>query len=385
MRNTIILIAILVSSLSTMAQDITNTLGGGGKFTIETTSVAETHVLRVEDRGRIGVNVKPTDVLTSSFNVFGSLTYMFRDIPDNTDFDFLQSDYMVYVNTDATGTLPSATDTKGRLYMVLRDISSSLTLESTSPIEGEVLQDNPSSLYSYIYSDGASWYVYAISSSNDSGLNPGYVVNIETVTGDFEITGPETQLFHVNGGGKTSVTLPSAKDVKGIIYTITLIEDFHSGGNLDIIPTGGELINGGTSGSVTNVLYVFIYSDGVNWWAFGNRGDAASKSVMTNFDGDALLETNSDIHTFEANFTENNQSYTLTLPSVVDNKGNRITIKRNADGVVHSGNVLNLKPADTESIDDIPSSSSYVMNVNFESVTVESNGIIWMIVNQVNH
>ncbi|MCK5907799.1 MAG: hypothetical protein KAG37_09425, partial [Flavobacteriales bacterium] len=336
--------------------------------------------------------------LTSSVNIFGSITVPARVI-DATSDNLTDNDFNVYVRNPnntrigpATVTLqmPDAVAAKGRMYNVTRELDVTLVLVNNTPV---VFDDN-GSLYTTIYSDGIEWFANSVVTSND-GINPGYLLKIDsvdiTITIPEEITvSPDIQLYHVKGDSQNKdviVNLPNAGEVAGIVYTITLLEGIgNSGGGATFITVDGDKVNNQESGaSVKGVIYVFIYSDGYNWWAFGNSGDTAGKAVVSEFSGEAQLETNSDIHTFEANFTENNQSYTLTLPSVVDNKGTRITIKRNADGVVNSGNVLYVKPADTESIDDIPSSSSYVMNVNFESVTVESNGVIWMIVNQVKH
>ncbi|MCK5908293.1 MAG: hypothetical protein KAG37_11900, partial [Flavobacteriales bacterium] len=72
MKNTIILIAILVSSLSMVAQDITNTLGPDGYYVIENS--AGNHVPFVANSiGQVGLSMDRTekegDMLTSSVNI----------------------------------------------------------------------------------------------------------------------------------------------------------------------------------------------------------------------------------------------------------------------------------------------------------------------------
>ena len=371
MKNTIILIAILVSSLSIMAQDITNSLGAGGKFTVSPPEIID-------------------QIPTSTLNLFGSISYHFRDIHIDS-FDFEQTDYMLYINQHSTGTLPPASASKGRLYMVFRELSSALTLVSRGGgIVGNNILDNPSSLYSYLYSDGTNWYVYELSSSGESGLNPGYVVNVERVdseTTSFEPT-PDVQLYHIIGDSNLIVNLPSAIDVKGIIYTMTRIEGNGTGRSTTTFNTliDGETLNGSSEDiAIQNVNFLYVYSDGINWWVFGYKTESSFYSQPVDLRDNTILNSDHLEQTFYANFDLVNHNYILTLPLAADNIGKKFTIKRNANGTTFTGNTINIKPSVGEQLDGIGSSSAYIMSNDYELLTVESNGVIWMIVNQVNH
>lgn len=389
MKKILLITATVLGSFITKAQDITNTLGSDGTYTVESSD--GTHVpLVVNSIGQVGLSMnraqRDNDTLSSSVNFYGSLTVPIRTI-NSTSGNLTDNDYLIYVKnpngTDpstVTLQMPDANAAKGRIYTIFREINVKLILHNNT----DVVFDNNSTLYTIVNSDGIEWHAHSVASSNED-INPGYIVNIEKVTGEFTISGPEIQLYHVYGSKQATVDLPSAKDVKGVVYTVTLIEDNNSGGTLEINPPGGELINGQSSGSVTNVLYVFIYSDGENWWAFGNRGDAARTLVPDSFSSNATIETSSSNQLFEANITDNNQSYILTLPSALEKEDITITIKRNANGVVRSNNVVKIKPSGSDKIDSIDSSSSYDLANDFESVTLKSNGTIWMIINQVNH
>lgn len=359
-----IFLAFVLFAFSATAQDITNSLGSGGKFTVSPPEITD-------------------QVSESTINLFGSISYHFRDIHEST-FDFEQTDYMIYVNVNSTGTLPSPIEHKGRLYMVFRDLSSVLTLLPKEDVSGNNILDNPSSLYAYLYSDGIKWHVYQLSSSGEAGLNPGYVVAIEKVSGEF-VFKTQVQLYH-GTGGELTVNLPLAADVEGVVYTVTFLEGYSgSGGTLNINTQGLEKINGSDVGKVQNVLYAFVYSDGENWWAYGNKGDAAAYSQPVILNDDATLYSDNLEQTFLANLTTDDHTYTLTLPLASENLGKKFTLKRNADGGIYSNNVINIKPSTGEQLDGIGSDSAYIMANDFELLKVESNGVIWMIVNSYNH
>ena len=85
----------------------------------------------------------------------------------------------------------------------------------------------------------------------------------------------------------------------------------------------------------------------------------------------------------EVKFTSDNP-IVLTLPAVSDYEGKVFEIKRN-DAVSHTNDLLSIKPASGETLDQYTNTVPYEMPKDWESVIIRSNGTNWFIVGSYGH
>src|SRR6187401_757762 len=150
-------------------------------------------------------------------------------------------------------------------------------------------------------------------------------------------------------------------------------------GKIIVKPALGEKLNGIVDGSITlgaenSTLEVVCGPD--SWWVTSEISITALAQVTT------TSITASDKNIIEVNFTSTSQSIDISLPSAADKEDKLYTIKRNANGALFSGNVLKIVPASGENLDQSTFASPYLMDNDFESVTVRSNGTSWVILNK---
>ncbi len=150
-------------------------------------------------------------------------------------------------------------------------------------------------------------------------------------------------------------------------------------GKIIVKPALGEKLNGLVDGSITlgaenSTLEVVCGPD--SWWVTSEISITALAQVTT------TSITASDKNIIEVNFTSASQSIDISLPSAADHEDKLYTIKRNANGALFSGNVLRIVPASGENLDQSTFASPYLMDNDFESVTVRSNGTSWVILNK---
>ena len=150
-------------------------------------------------------------------------------------------------------------------------------------------------------------------------------------------------------------------------------------GKIIVKPAPGEKLNGIVDGSITlgaenSTLEVVCGPD--SWWVTSEISITALAQVTT------TSITASDKNIIEVNFTSASQSIDISLPAAADKEDKLYTIKRNANGALFSGNVLRIVPASGENLDQSTFASPYLMDNDFESVTVRSNGTSWVILNK---
>jgi hypothetical protein len=150
-------------------------------------------------------------------------------------------------------------------------------------------------------------------------------------------------------------------------------------GKIIVKPAPGEKLNGTVDGTVTlgsenSTLEVVCGAD--SWWVISEISGTQTTQVTT------TSITASDKNMIEVDFTSASQSIDISLPSAADHEDKLYTIKRNANGAVNSGNVLRIVPASGENLDQSTFASPYLMENDFESVTVRSNGTNWVILNK---
>ena len=150
-------------------------------------------------------------------------------------------------------------------------------------------------------------------------------------------------------------------------------------GTIVVKPALGEKLDGIVNGEFilgkeNSTLEVVCGPD--SWWIVSELS-STTQAQVTN-----ISTTASNKNVIEVNFTGVNQSIDISLPSAADNEDKLYTIKRNANGAVNSGNVLRIVPASGENLDQSTTASPYLMEKDFESVTVRSNGTRWVILNR---
>ncbi len=145
-----------------------------------------------------------------------------------------------------------------------------------------------------------------------------------------------------------------------------------------VVPAPGEKLDGVVNGSVTlssdnSSLEVVCGPD--SWWVISEISVKTLEQVTT------TSITASDKNIIEVNFTSAGQIINIRLPSAADNEDKTYIIKRNANGAVYPGNVLRIVPASGENLDQSSFDSPYIMENDFESVTVRSDSTRWAILN----
>ena len=150
-------------------------------------------------------------------------------------------------------------------------------------------------------------------------------------------------------------------------------------GKIIVKPFLGEKLNGIVNNEITlgaenSTLEVVCGPD--SWWVTSEISVTQLSQVTT------TSITASGKNLIEVNFTGASQSIDISLPSAADFEDKLYTIKRNANGAVNPGNVLRIIPANGENLDQSTFVSPYLMENDFESVTVRSNGTRWVILNK---
>jgi hypothetical protein len=150
-------------------------------------------------------------------------------------------------------------------------------------------------------------------------------------------------------------------------------------GKINVKPALGEKLNGIVDGSITlgtdnSTLEVVCGPD--SWWVISEISVTQVAQVTT------TSITASDKNLIEVNFISASQSIDIGLPAAADNEDRTYVIKRNANGAVNPGNVLRIVPTSGENLDQNTFASPYLMESDFEAVTVRSNGARWVILNK---
>ena len=156
MKKLFTLLAIVGLSLTAQAQDITNTLGSGGKFLVQNNTGATT-LLSIDDAtGKIGMN---NAIPNSTLSVTGSLSLSYNAGGNITLND---THYSYFADNNATVTLPNAGSCSGRIYIIKALGSGGATVNATS---GDTIDGAGStSLLQYKYvmvqsGGGTNWWI----------------------------------------------------------------------------------------------------------------------------------------------------------------------------------------------------------------------------------
>lgn len=179
--------------------------------------------------------------------------------------------------------------------------------------------------------------------------------------------------------GVNDMVLPSVTISKG--RELYFKRNGFGDGEISVKPQPGEQLNGVVNSDVNlnkDNASMMVVCDGISWWLMTEIEAAAVARITIN--ATTSLTKKEDV--VEVNFTAANQSIDLNLPAAADVDGKRYEIKRNANGTIFSGSILRIVPASGENLDQSTSASPYLMENDFESVTVSSNGTRWVILNK---
>lgn len=189
-----------------------------------------------------------------------------------------------------------------------------------------------------------------------------------------------TVIVNIQGDNKVDLNLPLANTCKGRQYRFKRDADAGKKGEVILKASGSDLIDEDDEYKIKETLGVCeIVSDGTQWWILSIE-DELSRYVV-----DQSITLSGDKGLVTVNFDSNDDDYTITLPAAADYDGIKFQIKRNADGNVYTGNILSLKPASGEYLDNIDNSGSYDMDSDFEAVTIISDGSRWLILSAYNN
>lgn len=244
--------------------------------------------------------------------------------------------------------------------------------------------------YDFIHVDGATGRIgfniladTELPLTSSIHLNGSISTRVRTLDGtdNYELKQDDHTVIVSLNANNVNIDLPPVASAIGRGYRIK--RDGSSGTNADLTirANGGELIDGSPTYTVSKTLGVVeIVCDGTQWWIL-SAGDqfVYSTPVTTN----ATL-TNDD-SVVGVKFAANSENFTINLPDAANFAGKRYEIKRNVDGATHSNNDLYIKPSGSDKLNQYTTGSPYQMSNNFESVTIQSNGTMWLIINAFNN
>jgi len=206
-------------------------------------------------------------------------------------------------------------------------------------------------------------------------------VRIMDGTGGYTIKQDDHILIIILGDDNASLFLPSADSCKGRSYLFK--RDDGSGNNRDaiIVAQPGESIDGGSEYEISKTLGVVeLVCDGIQWWVVSQEDQLASDVVS----GDSTLNKSNDV--VGVIFSQDNEDITITLPPAATYPDKRYEIKRNADGATPTGCTLYVVPSDAEMLDQYNATDNiYTMSKDWEAITVQSTGTRWLILSNYGH
>ena len=177
----------------------------------------------------------------------------------------------------------------------------------------------------------------------------------------------------------TEMTLPAVLTSKGREYIFK--RNGNNDGKILVKPHTGEKLDGETNGQITldkDNASLEVVCDGFGWWALSEI-DARVFSTLPISQSITVGEDDF----VEVKFTSDNP-IVLTLPAVSDYEGKVFEIKRN-DAVSHTNDLLSIKPAPGETLDQYTNTVPYEMSNDWESVIIRSTGTNWFIVGSYGH
>ncbi len=332
-------------------------------------------------KGRLGINAingrtspslsnSPKDKLTSSVNLFGSVTNSIRLLDGSNNYLINHNDHTLIVDNSANNQvtdiiLPQVDSTRGREYRIKRNDDGTGKI-FVKPQQGEklngeidrVIELNNQNASLEIVSDGNSWWLISqiktVLFTRQISTNYSILLNDDVILADATL-------------GTVNLNLPSASIVgEGKQITVKRV---NTGANfVEVNPFGSETIDGLTQLRLTQAYdYITVVSDGINWLL-------SSERITPLFINNPSLPY--DISPYDETISVNSTG-TLNLPSVSDVLiGKKINIKNTGS---NGSIVLTIAPFGLETIESGTPGSSILL-ANSDAVTLQSNGLGWVII-----
>ena len=180
----------------------------------------------------------------------------------------------------------------------------------------------------------------------------------------------------------TAMILPAVATSKGREYIFK--RNGNGEGTIIVKPQSGEELDGdGDTDGITldkDNASLEVVCDGSGWWALSEKDVRAAVQPVTTTTG-----TLGDHSLIEVKFPLDDP-IVLTLPAAADYADHEYEIKRNDVGSSgYTSDVLSIKPASEDTLDQYTNASPYLMPNDWESVTIRSNGVNWLIISNYGH
>ena len=172
--------------------------------------------------------------------------------------------------------------------------------------------------------------------------------------------------------------LPPADSSLGRHYTIKRAAALDKDQEVYLLPdpVSGDLIDGKSDFKIDKEFGVAtVVSDGSNWYVTSAAKEPEAQAVSEDY-------TLAEAELVGVEFTEENQTITLTLPLASTRTNRRYIIKRNTDGVLYTGCKVVLALTESETLDQF---TSYEMTNDWETVSIQSTGDRWLILGSYGH
>lgn len=180
--------------------------------------------------------------------------------------------------------------------------------------------------------------------------------------------------------GTTDMVLPAVANSKG--REIIFKRNGNNDGKIEVKPQIGESLNGKVDDDLTlsaDNSSMEVVCDGNGWWVLSELSAVGNEEVNDN-------ATLGDAELVEVKFLVDDP-IVITLPDVAEYERQRYLIKRN-DGNTggYASDLLSIEPASGQFLDQYDDTNNiYTMPNDWEAVTIQSNGIRWLILNNYGH
>jgi hypothetical protein len=188
----------------------------------------------------------------------------------------------------------------------------------------------------------------------------GLSVGIAAKTADYTMLSSDFSITVSCSSANITITLPTAASSTGQIYAIVKIDatDY----SVIIDPPGAETINGITAWGLAGRFSSAIFqSDGTSWYYLSRPRDDIYNPKTANY----------TLGSFDGTVDCTANSFTVTLPTAVGAKGRVYNIKNSGNGVI------TIATTSSQTIDG--NASGVLKLVQYDNLTVQSNGANWLI------
>jgi hypothetical protein len=340
---------------------------------------------------RMGLAVAPNIGLDTGIATLGARTLVTTGSQAVDDTDIV-SEFPGVNATLVTVTLPDVATNDGREYTVKDNSGNSdtgaITVDATGSdtINGFTQDTIQDSFLSRTYtSDGISnWITVADAGSSVTSSS---AVSISTVSTTSALGANDGPFIDVTAGSLTITLPPVALVVAGKTYTIKDSDGVAAATNITIDGNAAETIDGvATFVMDTDFQSVSLISLGDKWVVSQNT----SPDELTNLNVVGTLDVDNDLVN-TMGVTTVGTTGAITTEDLVNATTGGITITLPPAATAGTGKVIHIKDRDGsatannitiegDSAETIDGSLTFVLTVNYQSVTLVSDGSNWMII-----